>query len=139
MAGLAESGGGAVELAPAVRCTDYVGIPPVAPAAEEGACGDGMLWSADGEVAGNAGRAVREHVVGWVIEDLGDGGSRVVCFFWVCRVPAAQSSCLFICEHVEVRLFVLAVLAVLVVGLVVRAVGVEWCRRAGMGWEVDRW
>jgi len=139
MAGLAESGGGAVELASAVSCADYVGIPPFAPAAEEGASGDGVLWSADGEVAGNAGEIVREQVVGWVIEDLGDGGSRVVCLFWVCRVSAAHSSCLLICEHIEVLLFVLAVLAVQVVGLVVGAVGVEWCRWAGMGWEVDRW
>jgi len=143
VAGLAESGRGAVELAPAVGCTDYVGLPGVAPAAVEGACGDRVLWSADGEVAGCAERAVGvgcgEQVVGWVVEDLSDGGSRVFCLFWVFLVSAAHSSCLLACEHIVILLLVHAVLAIQVVSLVVGAAGMEWCRWAGLGWEVDRW
>ena len=100
-----------------------------------------MLWSADGEVAGYAERAVvcGEQVVGWVVEDLSDGGSRVFCLLWVFLVSAAHSSCLLTCEHIGILLLVLAVLAAQIVSLVVGAVGMEWCRWAGLGWEVDRW
>ena len=58
MASLAESGRGAVELTSAVGCTDDVGLPGVAPAAEEGARGVWVGWSADGEAASCAGRPV---------------------------------------------------------------------------------
>jgi len=58
VAGLAESGRGAVKLTSAVGCTDDVGLPGVAPAAEEGARGVWMFWSADGEAAGCAERPV---------------------------------------------------------------------------------
>jgi len=102
VAGLAESGRGAVKLTSAVGCTDDVGLPGVAPAAEEGARGVWMFWSADGEAAGCAARAVGvgcgEQVVGWVVEDLSNGGFRVFCFFWVFLVSASYSSCLLAYE-----------------------------------------
>ena len=54
VAGLAEFGSGAVELTSIVGCTDDVGFPGHAPAAEEGARGVWMSWSANGKAAGCA-------------------------------------------------------------------------------------
>ena len=54
MAGLAKSGDCAAELAPTVGCADNMGVPPLALAAEEGAGGGGMGWSANAKVASDA-------------------------------------------------------------------------------------
>jgi len=58
VAGLAESGSGAVKLTSAVGCTDDVGLPGIAPAAEEGARGVWVGWSANDEAASCAGGPV---------------------------------------------------------------------------------
>ena len=58
VAGLAESGSGAVKLTSIVGCTDDVGLPGIAPAAEEGARWVWVGWSANDEAASCAGRPV---------------------------------------------------------------------------------